>query len=255
MPTTERIKLLEVEPDLAAGLSEKERRRIEPAAVFPAYRQDAGRLDSLDGATLLLLDGFVVRDVLLDDDRPASQVLGPGDLVDLDQDLLAADLPCRVDLHAATPIVAARVDGRLTTLCAHFPAMAEALRRRVADQATRTLMVAAVVALPRVEQRIVALLWILAGRWGTMASDGAVVPVALTHELLGRLVGSRRPTVTLALGRLEAEGLIERRDDGRVVLRRGSGDGLGDVGAEERGPLPIRADLVAEIARLRVDLP
>jgi DNA-binding IclR family transcriptional regulator len=39
-----------------------------------------------------------------------------------------------------------------------------------------------------------------------------VVRLQLTHELIGRLIGARRPTVSLALHALAEEGILERRD-------------------------------------------
>jgi len=45
---------------------------------------------------------------------------------------------------------------------------------------------------------------------------GTVLPLALTHETLGALVGARRPTVTLALGDLSERGAVLRQ--GRAWL-------------------------------------
>jgi hypothetical protein len=62
-------------------------------------------------------------------------------------------------------------------------------------------------------------MWHLAERWGRMGPSGVVVPIELTHGALGRLVGARRPTVTLALGELARDGALVRRNDGSWVLR------------------------------------
>jgi hypothetical protein len=48
---------------------------------------------------------------------------------------------------------------------------------------------------------------------------GLVVPLQFTHEALGRLIGARRPTVSLALKELSSAGLLSRRDDGAWLLR------------------------------------
>jgi hypothetical protein len=45
------------------------------------------------------------------------------------------------------------------------------------------------------------------------------VPLALTHRILGQLVGARRPTVSTALGELAERGELVRRVDGSWVLR------------------------------------
>jgi hypothetical protein len=65
-------------------------------------------------------------------------------------------------------------------------------------------------------------MWHLAERWGRIASTGVVVPIEVTHGALGRLVGARRPTVSLALAELAREGSMVRRHDGSWLLRADS---------------------------------
>jgi hypothetical protein len=67
-------------------------------------------------------------------------------------------------------------------------------------------------ALPRVEQRVLGLFWHLAERWGKVRPEGVVVELALTHELIGQLIGAQRPTISLALGALADDGLLQRRN-------------------------------------------
>ncbi|MDX6554241.1 MAG: family transcriptional regulator, cyclic receptor protein, partial [Miltoncostaeaceae bacterium] len=73
--------------------------------------------------------------------------------------------------------------------------------------------------LTRVDRRLKALFWHLAERWGRVSGDGVVVPLALTHRILGQLVGARRPTVSTALSELASSGELVRRDDGSWLLR------------------------------------
>jgi hypothetical protein len=68
----------------------------------------------------------------------------------------------------------------------------------------------AIAQLPRVDDRMLVLLWVLAERWGRVSRDGVRVPVGLPHRMLATLVGARRPSVTTALAGLAREGLIER---------------------------------------------
>ncbi len=72
--------------------------------------------------------------------------------------------------------------------------------------------------LPRVEDRLIALFADLAERFGRMPTDGMLIDLPLTHDVIGQLVGSRRSTVTLALQRLADEQVLDRRDDGRWTL-------------------------------------
>jgi len=55
--------------------------------------------------------------------------------------------------------------------------------------------------------------WHLAERWGRVGRDGVTITLPLTHELLAKLVGAARPSVTTALGDLAARGLLTRDQD------------------------------------------
>jgi CRP-like cAMP-binding protein len=64
--------------------------------------------------------------------------------------------------------------------------------------------------LKHVEARLLVQFWQLAERWGRVDRDGIAVTLPLTHELLAKLVGAARPSVTTALGRLAEGGLLLR---------------------------------------------
>jgi CRP-like cAMP-binding protein len=55
-----------------------------------------------------------------------------------------------------------------------------------------------------------------------MTADGILIDVRLTHETIGPLVGSRRPTITLALHSLDADGVLSRVENDRWRLARGA---------------------------------
>jgi CRP-like cAMP-binding protein len=75
----------------------------------------------------------------------------------------------------------------------------------------------AIGSITRVDQRLLLFFWYAAGRWGRVGPDGTRVPFDLTHELLGELVGARRPSVTSALGELRDRGELERSSDGWLL--------------------------------------
>ena len=75
----------------------------------------------------------------------------------------------------------------------------------------------AIAQVPRVDARVLVLLWLLADRWGRVSPQGVRVPLSLTHETIGKLVGARRPSVTTALGVLTRRGLVERTDSGWLL--------------------------------------
>jgi Crp-like helix-turn-helix domain len=72
--------------------------------------------------------------------------------------------------------------------------------------------------LPRVDQRVLALLWLLAESWSQVTPGGVRLPLTLTHETLGAMIGARRPTVTLALRKLSKDGSIVHQDSGWLLL-------------------------------------
>jgi CRP/FNR family transcriptional regulator, cyclic AMP receptor protein len=60
--------------------------------------------------------------------------------------------------------------------------------------------------------------------------DGTLVGLRLTHELIGYLVGARRPSVSTALGRLQRDGRLRREGRHWLLLgeppdRQRGGDG------------------------------
>jgi CRP/FNR family transcriptional regulator, cyclic AMP receptor protein len=61
-----------------------------------------------------------------------------------------------------------------------------------------------------IAERLLLLFTLYGERWGKVTTDGVRIRLPLTHELLGRLCGARRPTVTLAIKSLEEDGLITR---------------------------------------------
>jgi CRP/FNR family transcriptional regulator, cyclic AMP receptor protein len=72
-----------------------------------------------------------------------------------------------------------------------------------------------------IELRLLALLWHVGRRWGTLDGDTILLPVHLTHKLLASVISAQRATVTRALGSLCDDGLLSRRDDGLYVLHGG----------------------------------
>jgi CRP-like cAMP-binding protein len=172
------------------------------------------------GAPVLVLDGLLCRDAALAD-RTSTQLLGPGDIVDpwLKSDEL---LPCRVSWRAHTPAVLGLLDGRFGQAARRWPSLSAVVTRRLCERADRLAAQGAALQLSNVEQRLVANLWQLADRFGRVAPGGVVIPLQLTHQLLGQLVGAQRPTVTLAATKLTESGYVTRREDGTWFLSDGS---------------------------------
>jgi CRP-like cAMP-binding protein len=90
-----------------------------------------------------------------------------------------------------------------------------------AARTTQWLMAGSlVVSSPVVEERLLLLFALLGERWGKATAEGVSIELPLTHIVLAKLCGTRRPTVTGALRSLELEGLLERRSAGDWLLKR-----------------------------------
>jgi hypothetical protein len=220
------VRLLEADPDLAGLLTGARRQEAERELVVRVHRLGVGVWDvsRLEGAGadhvgLLLLDGVVAREVIVAD-HVSAELLGPGDLVRPWQDASKADLlPVDVLWSILSPSSFAVLDRRFAGELARWPEVTAALFERLSERSLRLGTTQAISQLTRVDRRLKALLWHLAERWGRVSGDGVVVPLALTHRILGQLVGARRPTVSTALGELAERGELVRRVDGSWVLR------------------------------------
>ncbi|MDQ2761898.1 MAG: helix-turn-helix domain-containing protein [Actinomycetota bacterium] len=214
------VAVLEADPDLATGLEPGDAeaaRRQAVAAVFEVQPPDWDPRrfgEGLDGGWLglLVIDGLMIRRVTVGR-RSACELFGPGDLIrpwDADGDY--DPLPITIDWLVRKPTRLAVLDAAFALRIAPWPRIASALVGRVAHRARQLALTHAVSHLPRVYGRLLILFWLLAERWGRVGPNGVRVILPLTHEVLAMLVGARRPTVTIALQRLIAAGLLVRED-------------------------------------------
>ncbi len=237
-PDGGRVPLLELEPEFGTDLPEDERARAARALLVQQIVVEPGPWDAIPSAgfALLVVEGLVVRETAVGG-RLLPQVLGAGDVLEAwpePEGVLGAEVSTTVAERATL----VGLDARFLAAAARWPSLMVEVQRRLAMQAHRLAVQGAICQLARVELRVLALLWHLAERWGRVGREGVVLPVKLTHETLGRFVGARRPSVTLAMGQLADEGLITRRDDGAWVLPPRSQEVLIEwLGAPQEGPV------------------
>ena len=99
-------------------------------------------------------------------DRTATELLGAGDLLQ-PPELLADDLLERsVPLARAAPDRLALLDEDFVERVRPFPQIARALLRRAVPATAELDVLRAITSQPRLEVRLVLLLWHLAARWG-----------------------------------------------------------------------------------------
>ena len=222
---TSYVRLLELDPGLAAGLDpeacrEARRLAVAPLVTLPAGHWRGEQLVELTGGTChlgcLVADGLIVHEFILAG-RGATLLLGKGDFV-LASKPPGAPAGALLYFSVADTAGIAVLDESFQAVTARWPAIAAALLARAQRQAERAALRQAISQLPRAEQRIVALFWHFGERWGEVEDDHVIVPVSLGHESIARLIGGRRPTITAALTRLAASGLLVREPDGAWLL-------------------------------------
>lgn len=245
------IALLREDPDLGQGIPPEEWEDALRLVVVPGYRADVGPVELGDAHEpslgVLVLDGLVTHNVVIGD-RVASYLVGPGDVIHLTT-VRDALLPATSTHHVSEPARLAVLDRRFIAATRRWPALLITMHKRLCDHDHRLAVHAAIGKLRRIEDRVLALLWHLAERWGRVTGEGVVVPLALTHETLGRLCGAERPTVSLALTDLGQRGDVHRRPDGAFVLRDGSQALLTPDSGNERPqirPLAVKRTLDAK---------
>src|SRR4051812_8363951 len=222
------VRLLDVEPQLAWRLREDDRAEARERVTLRAtvIPEGGSSLTGDDPRThpvgLVVVDGVLLQDVQLAG-RHSLQLLGRGDVV-LPRRSPLASLDVAMTWTAATETCVAVLDDRLQAPLATWPGLGLGLLDRVAQQIARLSVQAAIAQLPRVEDRLEATFWELAERLGRRTPSGIHLPLHLTHEVLARLVGGRRPTISLALTTLAERGTVTRHPDGSwlVVAERPS---------------------------------
>jgi CRP/FNR family transcriptional regulator, cyclic AMP receptor protein len=212
----DQVEVLRVDPDLAAGIESARLAEARAACVARRAELPRGTWDpgcapiAEDGFGLLLLRGFLVRRVG-GEGRSGAELIGPGDLLRPWQTLgPVASAPFEPAWTVASPTEVAVLDADFAVRAAPWPEVAVALVDRAMLRSRRLALTMAAVQHPRVDDRLLAVLWQLADRWGRRGPGGVTVEVPLTHELLAELVAARRPSVTTALSALVAAGRIER---------------------------------------------
>jgi CRP/FNR family transcriptional regulator, cyclic AMP receptor protein len=167
---------------------------------------------------LLVLEGLLTRDVVLGD-TVATELVGRGDVLrPVDHDGEDAPVPFDVVWHVLEPTRIAVLDREFARVAAHWPEVMEVLFQGAVNRAQSLAITLAVSHLRRVDARLLVIMWYLADRWGKVRRDGVNVPLKLTHQTLGRLVGAQRPSVSTSLKQLAEEGLLTRADDGTWLL-------------------------------------
>lgn len=214
-PSAPEVALLEADDELAGALSPTEVELARASALATVRTLSRGPWDAIGDygkesgwLGLLILDGFATRETRWGQDS-ALEVVGPGDLLrpwDHDGEYALPAITTSWRVLQTTEL--ALLDGRFLERVAPWPALTAELLARMGRRARWLAVRLTISQHPRVTVRVAYLFWHLAERWGSASPDGAVVPLRITHEEIGRLIGARRPSVSSALAELQRHGLL-----------------------------------------------
>ena len=219
------MRVLDEDRDLAAAVDAERLADARLVAVAPLLEVPRGRWpppstahDPRRDLGLLVLRGLLARDQGVAG-RTFTELRGPEDLLrPWDDAADAASVKGRITWTALEPTRIAWLDGDFATAVAKWPEITSSLLGRAVRRARLLSFTTAILELKHVDLRVLLLLWHLADRWGRVRPDGVYLNLPLTHELLARMVGAHRTSVTLAVRQLCEEGRIDRTEDGGWAL-------------------------------------
>ena len=247
------VRLLEHDPDLGDGLREDEAGPARDGTVATLQQSARGTWTPAgrppDAFAAVLLRGLIVRETVVAGTASA-ELFGPGDVILIPPSGEERFVPAEVSWFVLEDAALAWLGDHFAHAARRWPALNRALLARVATTSERTALLQNLAQMVRVEHRVLLLLWHLAERFGRVGPTGVILPMKLTHRMIARLVGARRPSVTTSVLALERAAVIERRVDGGFLLRRPPEAELLEAGAPE-GPWTSRASATLVVDELR----
>jgi CRP-like cAMP-binding protein len=219
------LAVLAADPELGAGLDEAElaharREALAPLLAFKAgsWSWDGEEGDHTSHLGLLVLDGLLSRSQTIGQ-LQSTEFLGAGDIL---RPWICCEHPVASSQASWRVIAPARIavlDQDFAWRVRRWPQIPAALLDRAVSRSRSLGVTLAIHRAVRVEDRVQLMLWHLADRWGHVTPNGTVLPIPLTHQALAQLVGARRSPVTVALGCLKRQGLVQRGPRGSWLLR------------------------------------
>jgi CRP/FNR family transcriptional regulator, cyclic AMP receptor protein len=248
----ERVRVFVEDPELASGLDAEALAAAEkitaPMMRVPRgswdFTADAQKLSAHLG--LLVVDGLLIREVLVGD-VACAELLGAGDVMRpwTGASGEQASIHAESRWEALQDVRFAVLDPRFALQTARWPQVSATIVDRALIRARWLAFHLAVCHVVGIEKRLIILFWHLADRWGKVTPEGVRINLPLSHGMIAKLVGSRRPTVTTAMGKLRDEGLILRPDEGVWIL----------CGAPPDDLRSVRGGVGARIPRIGSDAP
>jgi hypothetical protein len=206
--------LLDLDDDIAQGIEVRMRYSARQHATARLLDAEVGECDLRSwfaavgqGPGLLLVDGLIAAETQIAD-RTVTELLGGGDLLQpptaREDDMIGGGSRWR----ALRPSRLALLDTDFVDRVRPWPQISHALFCRAERRAADLSVLRAISSQPKLEVRLVLLLWHLAARWGRVEPTGIRLSLPLTHRMLGQLVAAERPSISHALSRLSQAEIV-----------------------------------------------
>jgi len=252
------VRVLDADPELAEALHDEELEEARRTLVAPTLTlakgdwSPRGKIrEANQQLGLLVVGGLLCREVAIGN-TVCAELVGTGDLLrPWDGANASALVPHDVRWHVLEQARLALLGRRFASAAACWPALTSAFVARAMNRSQGLALSAAITCTTGIETRLSMLFWHLADRWGRVCRDGVLVPLPLTHELIGRLIGARRPSVSTALKQLEREGSIVRAHSGGWLLAGEPPCEVLQIGARRSDPVAAAVDPRARAAEER----
>jgi CRP/FNR family transcriptional regulator, cyclic AMP receptor protein len=228
------VRILEFDPDLGSGVPPRQAALAMEAAIAPLFEFERGPWKFSPppdpaGLGALVIAGMIL--VRIDAGaRSHIELLGEGDVVSPwvgnAEELAIASV---VNAAVVAPLRVALLDRGFALRTARWPEIQAALFRRLMLRTRRLSLQAAINAVSRVEERLELTLWEMAHRFGRVTPEGIVLDLPITHSQLAEMLAAQRPSVSTAVGRLQARGRVVRVDRHRWLLRGEPPHSLADL--------------------------
>jgi len=233
--TGRRSSLLALDPDLGNGLPPELWNSLDRTAqvvvtTFAAGEWRPPRSSAGVPSPVLLIEGLLAREVCIAD-RCSAELFGAGDIIQPPEasDGSASPQPRWTALSAGR---LALLDNRLLAEASRSLPLLSSIASRSVRRGRLLGALALTRNMRRTDERLLFLFTVFALRWGRVRPDGIRLTLPVTHELLARLIGTRRQSVTSTLGELR---------DRAVLTTLPGGDWLLACDPDDRGP-PTRLD-------------
>jgi len=225
------VRVFDADPSLLADVPDQLAARLRRQVVTDLFMVATGMgmplLPAVDGAFgLLVIDGLLLRRVSVAG-RGSVELFGLGDVLrPWQDDGQLASLPTSTSWRALEPTRLALLDRTFLETVQRVPTILDELASRAMQRSHLLLARLAIAQMPRLDQRLLALFWYLADRFGRVEPGGVRIPVPISHSVLAELVSAQRPSVSVALKHLIERGDLARLPTGGWILL-GSPESLG----------------------------